>query len=256
MIYKLNKSYYTDWTAQLEKAEKQQDKIWSNYLYKESNKIINTFMVGKRIPYLNEFYQLKDLQNLYIGLYKSIGLKMANWYYRHYEDYITKANPEGYQSIWEEKFAYIGKTIAGERIVSISDNRKKEFNKILKRYMQEESFMALNEVAAERVLRKKFKGMSISNGKRIVRTESVNAANYATNESATSLFGANNLQKEWMSGGDGRVRNAHITANGQRRGMNEKFTVMGEQLNHPGDSSGSAANVVNCRCASAPIPIV
>jgi len=256
MIHKLNKNYYTDWTAQLEKAEIKQDRIWANYFYKESNNIINAYMVGRKMPNLESYYKLKDLEQLYIELYKSIGLKMANWYYRHYEKYITKANPEGYQSIWEEKFAYIGKTIAGERIVNISGNRKKEFNKILKRYMQEESFMAMNEVSAERILRKKFKGMSIANGKRIVRTESVNAANYATNESASSLFGLNNLKKEWISGLDGRVRDAHLQANGQRRGMNEKFTVMGEQLNHPGDSSGSAANVINCRCASAPIPIV
>jgi hypothetical protein len=256
MIHKLNKNYYTDWTKQLEIAESKQDRIWSSYFNKESNKIINSFMVGRIIPNLDTYYQLKDLQKLYIELYKTIGLRMANWYYRHYEKYITKDNPQAYQSIWEEKFAYIGKTIAGERIVSIADNRKKEFNKIIRRYMQEESFMALNEVSAERILRKKFKGMSISNGKRIVRTESVNAAIYATNESAASLFGANNLQKEWISGNDGRVRDAHLMANGQRRPMNEKFSVMGEQLNHPGDSAGSAANVINCRCASAPIPII
>ena len=64
------------------------------------------------------------------------------------------------------------------------------------------------------------------------------------------------LQKEWIAGLDGRTRDAHVAANGQRRNMNEKFTVMGEQLNHPGDSAGSASNVINCRCASAPIPIV
>ena len=256
MIAKLSKNYYKDWTSNLEQAEAKQDKIFSNYLMKESNKLIDAFMIGRNVPNLETYFKLNDLEQLYIGLYKSIGLKMANWYYKNYEEYLKKEDLKPYQSLWEEKFAFIGKTVAGERIVSISGNRKKEFNKIIKRYMQEESFMALNEVTAERILRKKFKGMSITNGKRIVRTESVNAANFATNESASSLFGANNLQKEWMSGGDGRVRDAHIRANGQRRPMNQKFSVMGEQLNHPGDSAGSAANVINCRCASAPIPIV
>lgn len=256
MIHKLDKNYYKDWTSQLEKAEAKQDKLWANYFIKESNKIINAFMIGRRTPTLLPYFKLDDLKYLYIELYKSIGLRMASWYMRHYEKYIQKDDPTPYTSIWEEKFAYVGKTIAGERIVSISENRKKEFVKIFRRYMQDESFMALNEATAERILRNKFKGLSIANGKRIVRTESVNAANFATNESATSIFGAKNLQKEWIASLDGRVRDAHIAVNGQRRGMNEKFLVMGEQLNHPGDSAGSAANVINCRCASAPIPIV
>lgn len=256
MIKKLKKTYYKDWYSELEKEESNQDRIWINYFVKESNKVINAFMIGRTTPNLEQYFQLTDLKRLYVGLYKSIGLRMANWYYRHYEEYIQKDDPTPYQSIWEEKFAYIGETIAGQRIVSISGNRKKEFINILRRYMQDETFMALNERSAERILRKKFNGMSISNGKRIVRTESVNAANFATNESASSLFGASNLQKEWIAGLDGRTRDAHVAANGQRRGMNEKFTVMGEQLNHPGDSAGSAGNIINCRCASAPIPIV
>lgn len=256
MNLKLDKNYFKDWTNELDKSESRQIKVWSQYFTKQSNKIIDNFMVSKTIPNLDQYFALNDLEELYVGLYKTIGLRMANWYFRHYERYIEKDDPKPYQSLWEEKFAYIGKTIAGERIVSISGNRKKEFIKLLQKYMQDETFMALNEASAERVLRKKFKGMSIANGKRIVRTESVNAANFATNESATTLFGSQNLQKEWIAGLDGRTRDAHIAANGQRRPMNEKFTVMGEQLNHPGDSAGSAANVINCRCASAPIPIV
>ena len=256
MKIKLDKNYFRDWTNELEKSENKQVNIWSQYFIKESNKIIDAYMIGRTIPNLDAYYNLRDLENLYIDIYKTIGLRMANWYFRHYEKYIEKDDPTPYQSIWEEKFAFVGKTIAGERIVSIGANRKKEFVKILQRYMQDESFMALNEVQAERLLRKKFRGMSIANGRRIVRTESVNAANFATNESATTLFGAQNLQKEWIAGLDGRTRDAHVAANGQRRNMNEKFTVMGEQLNHPGDSAGSASNVINCRCASAPIPIV
>ena len=55
--------------------------------------------------------------------------------------------------------------------------------------MADPDFQSMNEVQAGRILRKKFKDMSISNAKRIVRTESVNAANYATNQSATDVFG-------------------------------------------------------------------
>ena len=66
MIHKLNKNYYTDWTKQLEIAESKQDRIWSSYFNKESNKIINSFMVGRIIPNLDTYYQLKDLQKLFV----------------------------------------------------------------------------------------------------------------------------------------------------------------------------------------------
>jgi len=96
--------------------------------------------------------------------------------------------------------------------------------------------------------------MSISNAKRIVRTESVNAANYATNQSATDVFGKENLQKEWIATFDKRTRIDHIQANGQIVDMDKNVLVGGEELAYPGDSRGSDANVINCRCTNAPFP--
>jgi len=120
--------------------------------------------------------------------------------------------------------------------------------------MADTEFQSMNEVQAGRILRKKFKDMSVVNAKRIVRTESVNAANYATNQSATDVFGKENLQKEWIATFDNRTRIDHIQANGQVVDMDKKFMVGGEELSYPGDSSGSAANVINCRCTNAPFP--
>ena len=36
--------------------------------------------------------------------------------------------------------------------------------------------------------------------------------------------------------------------------MDKNFLVGGEELSYPGDSRGSAANVINCRCTNAPFP--
>lgn len=116
-------------------------------------------------------------------------------------------------------------------------------------------FQVMGEDAAGRILRKKFREMSVSNAKRIIRTESVNAANYATNQSATDIFGKENLRKEWIATNDERTRIDHARADGQVVGMDEQFLVGGEELSHPGDSKGSAGNVINCRCTNAPFPI-
>lgn len=58
--------------------------------------------------------------------------------------------------------------------------------------------------------------------------------------------------KEWVSQGDERVRPAHAAADSAQVAANQPFTVGGERLMHPGDTSlgASAGNVVNCRCSA------
>ncbi len=60
------------------------------------------------------------------------------------------------------------------------------------------------------------------------------------------------IEKIWQTVGDANVRVAHIAANGQQRTANAAFSVGGEDLRFPGDSSlgASAENVINCRCAA------
>ncbi len=57
------------------------------------------------------------------------------------------------------------------------------------------------------------------------------------------------MVKEWLATKDNRTRPEHLAADGQQVGTDEKFTVGGEMMDRPGDSSASGANVVNCRCA-------
>lgn len=255
-IKKIKANFHKNWLKQLEVGEKKQDKIWFDYLNGEANKIIDEFLANnKNIQNVDAYYTLDQFENLYIGLYKDIGLRMANWYMNNYKKYIRKQDASQFQDIWSEKFAFIGKATAGERIVSVSGNRKKELIKTLNKYMANPEFQVMNERQAQRVLRKKFKHISIVNAKRIIRTESVNAANYATNQSAIDVFGKENLQKEWIATRDNRTRLEHIEADGQIVKMEENFIVGGQKLERPGDPSGSAWNVINCRCTTAPFPI-
>jgi len=66
------------------------------------------------------------------------------------------------------------------------------------------------------------------------------------------LVGSNKpsqVKKEWVSMGDQLVREDHIFADGQVVDDSEPYTVGGESLMWPGDSSlgASAGNVINCR---------
>jgi hypothetical protein len=85
----------------------------------------------------------------------------------------------------------------------------------------------------------------------IARTESHTAAQAAGHEAANSL--GITFQKEWVAAEDERTRTAHAEANGQIVEQHMPFVVGGEELMYPGDMSGSAENVINCRCASVAI---
>lgn len=80
---------------------------------------------------------------------------------------------------------------------------------------------------------------------RIARTEATGAAGYATLD-ALGVEGA--VGKEWLSGGGPRTRPTHAAANGQVQALDKPFEVGGFPMMMPGDPSGPAKEVVNCRC--------
>ena len=87
----------------------------------------------------------------------------------------------------------------------------------------------------------------------IARTEAlraVHAANYEAFQQAIEGGGvqAQELIRQWHTARDERVRETHVAADGQKRGINEPFLVGGAELRYPGDSLGPAREVVNCRC--------
>lgn len=60
--------------------------------------------------------------------------------------------------------------------------------------------------------------------------------------------GDEELEKTWLATLDGATRATHWAADGQRVPKDGEFTVGGESLRYPGDPSGSAAEIANCRC--------
>lgn len=86
----------------------------------------------------------------------------------------------------------------------------------------------------------------------IARTETLGALSFGRVDAfgavATALGGV--FELEWLATLDSRVRPAHREADGQRVPIGTPFTVGGEQLMRPGDPSGSASNVIQCRCST------
>ncbi len=102
------------------------------------------------------------------------------------------------------------------------------------------------------VKRLKSPELSIKRARLIARTETVGAANSASNIAA--LESGLLMDKIWISARDIRVRLHHKEVNQATVRMSEKFTVGGIPMDFPGDKAGGASNVCNCRCTHAFIP--
>jgi hypothetical protein len=110
------------------------------------------------------------------------------------------------------------------------------------------------EVIAREMVRA---GSGIADVKRarvIARTEIISASNKGSLEGAKDT--GIPLKKEWLATRDNRTRIEHAEADGQAVLMDEDFIVMGEEMEYPGDPSGSASNVINCRCTQIYRPLV
>lgn len=80
----------------------------------------------------------------------------------------------------------------------------------------------------------------------IARTEVIGASNAGSIATMRQLGQV--AKKEWLATGGPRTRPTHQSANGQIVGLEEQFAVGGASLDHPGDPTGPAREVINCRC--------
>lgn len=95
------------------------------------------------------------------------------------------------------------------------------------------------------------KGLSAWRANTIARTETHNAAAFASRYTAETIAAEAGLtlEKKWQPTLDERTRPAHMAmATSDYIGIDAPFIVDGEELDYPGDPSGSPENVINCRC--------
>jgi len=255
LLKKAKESWKNNFDKVLASAERKEFANARRYYEGEYLKAIDDFLNTRKATGFDGLFRLADLSEIYRQVYVNIGLKFAKWYSQNFDKVISKqVDVTGYDDIWAERFNRVSQQIAAERVTLVQGTAKATLVNVFKRLSSNPEFMTMGEREGGKLLRQKFSQYSKSQAERLIRTESTNAANYATLQSATDMFGQESLQKEWMTSVDGRERAAHRFADGQIVGFKERFLVGGEQLFHPGDPSGSARNVVNCRCSTAPFP--
>ncbi len=93
----------------------------------------------------------------------------------------------------------------------------------------------------------KVNGGAMYDAYRIARTEGHRITNAATHDAQVKAKDAGaDVVKQWDAAMDRRTRKSHARVDGEIREIDEPFS---NGLMYPGDSAGSAAEVINCRCA-------
>lgn len=198
------------------------------------------------VAYLSKFYE---------EYYEETGLHFANWYFKNYKKFVKKQSAEQYQNQWRTSFASYGAAVAKTNVTLVQGTALKTLIALTTKLTRDPEFQALGAAEQARILRRQFDGYSQYQAERFIRTETTAISNKAILESATTIFPADQLYKEWSTALDGRERASHRAADGQTVPYDQPFIVQGEELMQPGDRNGSASNVVNCRCAAIPVPI-
>ena len=257
MLKRAKDNWQNAFESTLDKSERKAVRDFTNYYKTESDKAIN---IALQKGSLNDqdllgVFTRDGFAKRYEALYEGIGLTFANWYAKNFDKYLTKGvSPNQFQEPWRAFFKNTGMVVGAQRVTLVQNTAKKTLTKVFRQLQNDPIFQTEGEVVKARMLKKQYNRYNTYQAKRLVRTEATNAANTAMYKSAQDIFPGADMQKEWITSMDGRERDSHGAANGQIVDFDKKFTVMGESLKWPGDTNGSASNVINCRCAMAPFP--
>jgi hypothetical protein len=117
----------------------------------------------------------------------------------------------------------------------------------------------LGPAGMAKLIRMQAGGMvSLDRSRTIARTETHSAAQFGQSAAAEST--GLQFRKYWVDARDERTRTDHIKAGKDSRDevvmRSEPFNVGGEALMFPGDPSGSAEQIINCRCVAVYRPII
>lgn len=185
---------------------------------------------------------------VFTDLYKTVGIYFARDVYNG-----LKADPEQIYDQWNESMRDYSENIAGERIVSINRETRKQALKIIRDAIDEGTQQGLGSAQIASLIRDALReeGVTINYWRslRIARTEVMTASN------AGSIMGARSLgqpmTKMWIATPYGKYRPEHLALDGTEIDINDKFPVGPVGMDAPHDPNGGADQVINCRCTIA-----
>jgi hypothetical protein len=228
-------------------------KTYSPKFKKELQRQVDTYCDTQDLNAISDKKIKKTIQNVHIAM----GVKMA----QIAEKNVSKSvkgyfGPEEFKSKQTDLFTYVMLTYLELKGL---DNIAAEITQTTKNQIQQYLMKSVEEglTLQETIKLLRTAGITDYRAEMIARTETGRAANIGSmvGTAATGLV----TMKEWIAARDNRTRRVprdqfdHYHMDGIKVAYDEKFNVKTknggfEQMLHPCDPSGSAGDVINCRC--------
>ena len=163
-------------------------------------------------------------------------------------------SPEGNQQLLSS-YGRWSREFGAQQSQFVTETNQKDYMSALQQATEqtEDASALVIATAAGVILRRLFRGRETT----IANVQTQAPAEEAKRQEAVAITveqggQEDEVEKRWQTVGDANVRVAHIAANGQQRPGNSAFSVGGEDLRYPGDSTlgASVGNTINCRCAA------
>ncbi|WP_294892644.1 phage minor head protein [Sulfuricurvum sp. MLSB] len=192
------------------------------------------------------YLNLKNFEQTLIDFYIKAGTQTGEIAKKDIAKQVKRVSPF-FSEVWRDFVIRQITPALASKVVTMKATLLTDLNKLITEYISLNlDIVDIASAITEFVNDPKFyKWQSL----RIARTETTTAMNMAVNQ-----VGADSdvlLDKEWISAGDGEVRESHQLMDGTRVEQDEPF---GNGLMYPGDPNGDASEVVNCRCTFLQIP--
>jgi hypothetical protein len=192
-----------------------------------------------------------EILSAYEKIYRVTGIAFANDVLKTFQSQVKKETV--YETAWSMYFTNYVRNKTGERIGIVTRTLFSDVERITRAITQQGAADGWGPQKTERVLRKTLATSDKFRTMRIARTEVMSASNEGMLRGA--MDSPIRLKKKWQVNLDSDTRDDHAAmADEDPIDLNKPFLVGGEELQRPGDPSGGAENVINCRCSCTFIP--
>jgi len=191
-----------------------------------------------------------DVRGSVFNLYMEVGTRFGNISQDKFNEVLQKKGKN--DNLFQKLLNQYYENYVANLVKNVSETVQNEIRGVIEKTL-------LKDLTIQQTKKELLKGIKNITKQRalvIARTETIRASN------AGNLVGAAStgleFNKIWISHIDSRIRDEHITANGQKVGKNDLFKVGGESLAFPADTShgASAWNTIQCRCSIGYEPIL
>jgi hypothetical protein len=247
--------------AQARKLFNRQDRLltsiergFRNEVFKEKNRFIREqaerFDVMAQVSDADFEQHMRNLKEIYYKYYK----RTIRFFVLDVNEMVRSQQKrdvlklEQKADLWDNLFTQWVTLRGAAAVQTTASTTRQDIVSIINTAQASEEAVPRNKVVSDML---KLRGVNAFRADTIARTEAGMAASFASVQTAKNISANTGLQlkKRWIPALDERTRFSHASMAGRQGiSMDAEFTVAGEKLDRPKDPSGSAGNVINCRC--------